>query len=531
MAPLLFIGLIGLLLALSVRTLLWHLQNWQIREYRLDRMFSYLRTKQGFWGLFTLWFKPGFLPRPKRSGRIILIVLITLGLFCSITFIFIHIIEFILTFNSHIDNPKNCIQDISLPGCQLLTNSDLFNLKNSLLIALTIALLINERLIWIFTTIGVFLSAIPVKFQRKRIFAHAKQIIDNAPSNITKIGISGSYGKSSTKEILYHLLTSEYGKEAVLYNAENNNNELAIARLIIANKDFFNSKQSKVFLFETGAYKRGEIKQITDVVRPEIGILTGLNEQHIELFGSIRNIQLAEFELAESCTKKVFFNADSDLAAEIFADKEIEAVKIPITKTAAQNIESSDHETLFDVYGERFMIPWPGEFFVQNALLGIETARELGISPKKLKEYLSNIAPHKRALHSKTLTISNNSIKVLFDLYSQNPDGTLRAIDHLAQSEGQKIFIGMPLLELGTYSKPIHEQIFRSLKDLNATVYWLKKDHHKLGTKILGEKFHLINPRKPKDVTKIQELLTINHKPSAILLEGRIPQNILNLFK
>lgn len=577
-----------------------------------------------------------------------------------------------------------------------------------MLIGVSMALLVSERLIWLYCIIGILLTAIPARIQRKRTFAQAKQVIENADPSITKIGIAGSFGKSSTKEILYHLLTSEYGTENVLYNPANENHELAIARLIIKNKDFFSpldppsesntphlvilsgpigtgkstiakgmaeewgyehicfdsvkqelfgeksvhgDKQKhaqlytecltraealinegknvvtdyvivknglkriedfceakdlnpdikilftdrettiqrdserdlsfgaeyvteiwnefadlkkekqyqdlfidtegksiketlkslyttyhtpnpKIFLFETGAYRRGEIQQIAETVKPEIGILTGLSQQHIELFGSQRNIQLAKFELAENCTKKVFFNHDNALTAEIFGEKEIEAVKIPISQTAAEDIQAQEDSTSFKAYGETFTLPWPGKFFVQNTLLCLETARELGISPKSLATYLPKLPVQKRALHSVTRKLGNSdTLTVLYDLYSQNPDGTLKAIEHFGKSEGNKLFIGMPLLELGSESKQIHEQIFSSLKKVDATVFWLKPDFHALGSKILGEKFVLLNPRKPKEIERLAMDIQNLSTPTTILLEGRIPQNILDIFK
>ena len=241
----------------------------------------------------------------------------------------------------------------------------------------------------------------------------------------------------------------------------------------------------------------------------------------------------------------------------IFADKEIKAVKIPISQTVAEDIKPSENSTSFKTYGENFILPWPGAFFVQNALLCLETARELGISPKKLSKHLKTLPHQERTLHTKTIQLNppldevncaistrenplgdkgelegvSSTATILYDLYSQNPDGTLKAIEHLGRSKEDKIFIGMPLLELGKDSKQIHEQIFSSLKEIDATVYWIKNDHKKLGKEILGDKFHLINPRKKKDIqilnTKYQGLNT----NTAILLEGRIPEKILNIFK
>jgi len=468
-------------LLLGIRTTFWWLQNWQLREYRWDRLKANFSTKDGFLNLINLWFFKGILPRPQKSGRVLMI----LG-------IFVFLSGTLFSFN----------QDTNLLPLYLIT-------------------IIWERTIWLSLGIAVLISKIPVWIAQKILFHLAKKIISEA-TNVTIVGITGSFGKSSTKELLVHLLKSKFSSENILWNPENQNNEIAIARLVLKNKLFFKKDKQKIFVVEIGAYRLEEIKKVCEFIQPQIGILTGLNAQHIALFGSQRNIQKAKFELAESVSDKVFFNSDNDLLQEIFADQKIKATKLPISKLVAQNIESKIDKTNFTVYGQNMVLPWAGEFFVHNALLAMEVAREFGITPKEISLSLTNLPPLPRAL---TIEKHHSGAVIIKDLYSANPDGVFSAIDHLGKFKGKKIFVAIPLLELGKKSKEIHAEIFQKLKNIEAEIFWLKKDFGDLGCKTCGKNFH------GSDLNKLKNMLENLSQDDAILLESRLPKNVLQIFK
>jgi UDP-N-acetylmuramoyl-tripeptide--D-alanyl-D-alanine ligase len=480
-----------LLLLLGLRTTSWHLQNWQLREYRLDRMRAHLRTKDGRKNFSNLWFFKGIFPRPRKSGRMIM----TLGVFLIIHIFF------------------------SLLGVEYFPQ--LLTLNSSLLI-----IFIWERTLFLTVFIAVFITRIPVEVARKILFLKAKRIVKN--SNVVRIGITGSFGKSSTKQILIHLLQSKFGEENVLFNPGNENNEVAIARLIIQNKSFFTGSVSqkgygsKFMVAEIGAYRRGEIRGVCQFVQPHTGIITGINAQHIELFGSQRNIQRAKFELAESATEKVFFNAESPLLREIAEDRDIDAVKIPLSISTAHNLTSDHHQSTFEIYREKVTLPWSGSFFVSNALLAIETAREYGMTPSEIANALPKLPRLDRALNIKTLA---NQSTLLEDLYSANPDGVLGAIQHLGTFGGKKVFVGIPLRELGKEAEEVHRRIFVELEKMSAEVFWLKPDFSELGQVVCGSLFH------GDDIEELKKLLKTLTKNDAILLESRLPQAIVKLFQ
>ena len=492
----------AIIIILGIRTMLWHVQNWQLREYRIDRIFAHFRTEDGQKDLLNLWFFRGILPRPKLSFRVLLI----LGVFL------------------------------------LLSALEIFALAH--FVNLTISFIIWERTIFLLIGLSVIVSKIPVSLGQELLFLKARKIIEGA-KNVTTIGITGSFGKSSTKEIMSHICEQKFGSENVLKNPENNNTEIAIARLILKNKEFFieTQKDNKIFICEIAAYKKGEIKKVCKFVQPDFGILTGVNSQHLELFGSQRNIVEAKFELAECCKEKVFFNADNGLLRDIFAEKSIPAEKVGVKKSETKILKTLSDKTEFKFSGQSMILNWPGEFFVSNALLCLNVFAELGGTSEEMRRYLNTIPPLNRALKIEDFKDG----KVLKDLYSANPNGVMSAIKHLdrvsnpgsenlknksepgfnsplPQNKGKKIFVGIPLRELGDDAHKIHEQIFGSLRNINAEVFWMKEDFSELGKKICGDKFHGDN------LGVLKDMITRFGKNDAVLLESRLQDSVLEMF-
>lgn len=506
-----------IILVLGARTLLWHLQNWQIREYSLGRMRARLRTNDGKKDLYSFWFFRGILPRPKISKRIMLIGIIFGSL--SILDLFLY--------------------TESIQGLYYLLRGYVSEIW-----VLPITLLVWERFIWLYVAVGVWLTGIITNYKKRQLFRSAKKIINQSDTNIVRIGITGSYGKSSTKEVLVHLLQDHFGAENILFTPENNNHEIALARLILKRKKFFTSPLSKISatgakkiaIFEMGAYRRGEIKTMCEFVQPHISILTAIGQQHLDLFGSQKNIQLGKFEIAEGASDKVFFNADNDLCNEIFArtskspmtrgDLEgflsITATTIGI-KSSSIKKKSAPTQTEFHAFGEDFVLPWPGEFFVGNAMLALECARELGAKPKNLAASLSKLPPLERAMQISTHP--TQKFTIIKDLYSANPAGVKAAIEHLKKFSGTKIFVGHPLLELGNEAEKIHAQIFHKLFDIKAQVFWIKDDYQSLGQKICSDNWQGSNKEKLKKIMKNLG------KNDVILFEGRLPEEVIALFE
>ena len=134
--------------------------------------------------------------------------------------------------------------------------------------------------------------------------------------NLLVIGITGSYGKTSTKEFLYTILVEKFGAEKVLKTKEHQNSEVGISQCILNDL----KPGHEVFICEMGAYGLGGIKLLCDIAKPKIGILTGINEQHMATFGSQENIIRAKYELIEALPKDglAIFNGDNEYCFELY---------------------------------------------------------------------------------------------------------------------------------------------------------------------------------------------------------------------
>ena len=132
-------------------------------------------------------------------------------------------------------------------------------------------------------------------FEKYRLIKKAKNKRKKF-SNLLVIGITGSYGKTSTKEFLYTILVEKFGKDKVLKTKEHQNSEVGISNCILKELN----ETYEIFIVEMGAYNIGGIKLLCNIAQPKIGILTGINEQHMATFGSQENIIKAKFELINS---------------------------------------------------------------------------------------------------------------------------------------------------------------------------------------------------------------------------------------
>ena len=126
------------------------------------------------------------------------------------------------------------------------------------------------------------------------------------------IGVTGSFGKTTTKDFIAHLLSQKYKTEKTLANQ---NTDWGIAR-----KAADLAKDTEIFVVEMGAYKKGEIKKVTEFVKPNLAVVTGIEPQHLALFGSLQNIKEAKYELIQALPKngEAVFNGNNIGCIEMF---------------------------------------------------------------------------------------------------------------------------------------------------------------------------------------------------------------------
>ncbi|MBU1262741.1 UDP-N-acetylmuramoyl-tripeptide--D-alanyl-D-alanine ligase [bacterium] len=249
------------------------------------------------------------------------------------------------------------------------------------------------------------------------------------------IGITGSYGKTSTKHILAHILSQKY---KVLATPESYNTLMGICKVINNNL----LPEHQIFIVEMGAYKRGDIKELCDLVKPEIGILTGIGLQHLERFGSVENIRKTKFELIESLPKDGIAILNSGCK---YCQKFQPKVKTIRYGGQEKGIRVSAEGLSFSVNGITFQTSLLGSHNLQNILSAIACARELKMTLEEIQRAVFSLPqiPHRLQLIKTPTSI------IIDDAYNSNPVGAKEALFLLSQFSGRKILVTPGMIELG----------------------------------------------------------------------------------
>ena len=359
---------------------------------------------------------------------------------------------------------------------------------------------------------------------------------------LTVIGITGSYGKTSTKEILKIILEQKF---KVLATKEHQNSEIGISRCVLDEL----KPEHQVFICEMGAYDKGKIRQVANIVQPRIGVVTGVNEQHLALFGSMENLMSAEggIELTNALPENgvLILNEDSALIqnAKRWDKYQNDNVKIKIklcsakqkTDLWAENIVVEKDWLYFKVCDKAggsadFKINLVGRHNIENVLLAAAVAKELGMSLSEITAACKKIKPGQGAMK---LFRKEGSADIIDSTYSANPDGVITSLEHLKFWSGKKIIIMPCLIELGSAAKEVHEKIGGKIGQVCDFAVITTKDWFEE-----IKKAAVVGGMKPENIIFSESSKEILEKikpycqpESIILLEGRLPQKLKELLK
>ena len=283
----------------------------------------------------------------------------------------------------------------------------------------------------------------------------AKRILSEMPS-LHKVGITGSYGKTSMKFYLSELLGSQYD---TLKTPESFNTPMGVT--ITIRRDL--RPTNEYFICEMGARRVREINELCEIAHPHDGIITSVGPQHLETFGSVENVLNTKFELADSVQAaggKIYLNGDNELIRSR-APKYKGAILYGTTEGCdyrASDVSVSDKGTEFTLTapdGEscRFTMKLLGEHSVQNVVGAIAYAHGTGIPLEKLVLPVKRIAavPHRLQLLDK-----GGDITFIDDAYNSNPSGCRAALNVLGLFDACKILVTPGMVELGAKQEELN---------------------------------------------------------------------------
>ncbi|MDR2069652.1 MAG: UDP-N-acetylmuramoyl-tripeptide--D-alanyl-D-alanine ligase [Spirochaetaceae bacterium] len=276
--------------------------------------------------------------------------------------------------------------------------------------------------------------------------ADTRSVLQKMPRLIV-IGITGSYGKTSTKYFLYRLLSPKYN---VLMTPESYNTPMGVVKTIRGQLKPIH----EIFICEMGAKKTGEIKEICDIVHPACGIITSIGPQHLETFKSLDNIIKTKFELARALPGEgvIFLNYENEYIRNTpCAQKKLSYSRtVPGCDYSARNIKVSGAGSAFDLTlsnGEEYHFETRllGLHQVENITGAIAAADYLGVAPEDLVVAVRRLqsVPHRLEL------INRQGITIIDDAYNANVSGTKAALEVLGMFDAVKILVTPGMIELG----------------------------------------------------------------------------------
>ncbi len=281
----------------------------------------------------------------------------------------------------------------------------------------------------------------------KDIAEHYRKALD-----IKVVGITGSVGKTSTKEMIASVLSQKYN---VLKTAGNFNNEIGLPLTIFNIRD-----EHEVAVLEMGISDFGEMTRLTKMARPDICVITNIGLCHLENLIDRDGVLKAKTEMFihKQPDAKIILNGDDDKLITVDGAKffglstERDAYADNIHSLSLRGTTCTLHlgDNSIDV-----LIPIPGHHMVYNALAGAMVGRELGLTAEEIKAGVEALVP----VSGRNNMISTDSFLIIDDCYNANPISTKASLDVLATADSRKVAILGDMFELGENEKELHRGV------------------------------------------------------------------------
>lgn len=271
-------------------------------------------------------------------------------------------------------------------------------------------------------------------------------------NNLKVVGITGSYGKTSTKFITSTILKEKY---KVQDTPSSYNTPMGLSRVI--NEELTDDKE--IFVAEMGAYVKGEIKEVADLVQPDIGIITSIGPAHLESFGSIDNIIKTKYEIIEALDKDgiAIFNYDDEnlktiadetkLKKYYYGFNDVEKLDV-YAKDISVNSRGSEFVLVIKATGEiKCKTKMLGRHNIGNILAGCTVGHILGLTLEEIATGLSKIEPVEHRLN---IIDPGTGVIIIDDGFNSNPSGAKAALEVLNEFKtGRKFVVTPGMIELG----------------------------------------------------------------------------------
>jgi UDP-N-acetylmuramoyl-tripeptide--D-alanyl-D-alanine ligase len=341
-----------------------------------------------------------------------------------------------------------------------------------------VALVVGAPLFFIFLSVAT-LILLPLDLFIKWFIIHRAQEKLGRLSNIRVIAVAGSYGKTTTKEVIASVIGTKY---SVLKTPETINTPLGIARLILSKL----TRYHEVFIVEFGEHKPGDISELCKLVEPDIVVLTGINEAHLERMGSMEKSVAALFEVVQGLDKDgmVLLNADDENIRKHYKEYVGDKSVVWYGTFSESDAQPTDMQfmdkdlawkfkikTRLEEVGP-FMVPILGSYIGSTVAAAVVIAKRLGVVSEDIELGVKTLRPVEHRLQP---IFGASNVLIIDDSYNGNPSGVKEAVSLLSKfTDRRKIYVTPGLVELGVESERVHKEIGRLLANTVDMVIFIK---------------------------------------------------------
>ncbi len=318
------------------------------------------------------------------------------------------------------------------------------------------------------------------------------------------VGVTGSVGKTSTKDIIANVVSQKY---ETLKTQGNNNNEIGLPFTI------FNLKDHEAAVIEMGMNHFGEISKLTKIAKPTISVITNIGTSHIGNLGSRENILKAKLEILEGMDlPKVIINNDNDLLHKWYEENKnkIEIHTYGIENNSdimAKQIELSEDGSKFVADNKleniNITVPVGGNHFVYNALCAVTVGKVLEIENKDIQKGIEEFELTKKRMDIRQL---ENGAILINDSYNASYESMKASIEYLATHTGErKIAVLGDMFELGEYSIELHRKVGEEVAKNNIDILLCAGENSKYiieGAKKINKDINAELFREKEEITK-----------------------------
>ena len=352
--------------------------------------------------------------------------------------------------------------------------------------------------------------------------AHYKRMLYDIPV----VAVTGSVGKTSTRDIIYNVLSKRFN---ILKTEGNYNNDIGLPLTILKLKDH------NMMVLEMGMDKFGEIEYLSNIASPTHAVITNIGTAHIGNLGSRENIMKAKLEIISGMNSngKLYLNNDNDLLNEHLEEikKMISVVTIGTENNSdymATDINLDAFDSSFKINNKDFKINVGGKAFIYNALMGYSLGKEFKLTDEEIYDALSNIKLTANRLEK---IIGKKGETIINDTYNASYDSIKNAVELLAKANyKRKILVLGDVLELGEYDKEMHEKIASEILKYNFDKIILVGNSVKYVKDVLDKNNYnadiYIFEKENETYNILDEMLD---KEDIILLKGSHGINLINI--